>query len=166
MTSLINPDTIDTTKPATGAAMASSVIRAAFTAIKALFTIVKTEIESLQDIQKAWTPYTPIVTAQSGSITSASVTGSYIKIGATVCFNVNIVITTVGTASGGLFFTLPFPSKYSTWKASGSDNNGKMISSGMGLGNNGIGYMVYYDTTSPISAGANLSVSGVYETAS
>jgi len=49
--------------------------------------------------------WTPVVTSQSGSITSYTATGNYTKIGRTVTLYCNVQITSAGTASGQLFIT-------------------------------------------------------------
>ncbi len=56
----------------------------------------------------AWTAYTPVA-AGSGTptITSYTATGRYLLMGKTLFINVSIAITTVGSATGGLTFTLP-----------------------------------------------------------
>jgi hypothetical protein len=46
--------------------------------------------------------WTPTATSQGGSITSYSANGSYVKIGKTVFVRAEIILTTVGTASGRL----------------------------------------------------------------
>ena len=58
----------------------------------------------------AWTSYTPTITAATGSFTTVSATGSYQVIGKTCFVTINISITTVGTAAGTIYATLPFTS--------------------------------------------------------
>ena len=58
----------------------------------------------------AWTAYTPVITASTGSFTTVSATGYYQVIGKTCFVSVNITITTVGSASGLIYATLPFTS--------------------------------------------------------
>lgn len=55
----------------------------------------------------AWSTYTPTVTAATGTPTTVSATGRYKQIGKTVIAQMQITITSVGTASGGLNATLP-----------------------------------------------------------
>lgn len=53
--------------------------------------------------------WTPTISSASGTITTSSFSGAkYTKIGNVVEATVNILITTVGTASGQCLFTLPF----------------------------------------------------------
>lgn len=51
--------------------------------------------------------WTPTITAESGTFTTVSASGSYVKIGKLVSCEIDIAITTAGTASGALYFTLP-----------------------------------------------------------
>jgi len=52
--------------------------------------------------------FSPAPTPSSGSFTSVSSSGRYTKIGRQVTVSVSISITTVGTASGTINFTIPF----------------------------------------------------------
>ena len=52
--------------------------------------------------------WTPTVTSGSGSFTTVSATGTYVKVGKQVTTFTVVTITTVGTASGQIDFTLPF----------------------------------------------------------
>jgi len=55
--------------------------------------------------------WTPTITSGSGSITAYVVdNAAYVKIGYTVYISMQITITTVGTASGPMNYTLPFTS--------------------------------------------------------
>jgi hypothetical protein len=56
----------------------------------------------------AWTTYTPTVTAQSGTFTTVSATGRYIRIGKLCIVNVSITVTNNGTAAVQTFATAPF----------------------------------------------------------
>ena len=55
-----------------------------------------------------WTTYTPTVTAESGTITTSSATGRYIKVGTLCTVTTTVTLTTVGSASGSLIVSLPF----------------------------------------------------------
>jgi hypothetical protein len=56
----------------------------------------------------AWTTYTPIVTAQSGTYTTVSAAGRYIRLGKLCVVNITINITNNGTAAVQTFATAPF----------------------------------------------------------
>lgn len=55
----------------------------------------------------AWTAYTPTVRAESGTPTTVTATGRYVKIGKIVHLYVQISVVNKGTASAGMIFTLP-----------------------------------------------------------
>ncbi len=71
-----------------------------------------TDMESLTG--SAWTTYTPTVTPGAGSLTSYTANGWYKQIGKVVFVRVKILITTNGTASSYLIFTLPVNAKTDT----------------------------------------------------
>lgn len=52
--------------------------------------------------------YTPTVTAQSGSLTTVSATGKWLRIGDLIHLQVYVTITTNGTGAGYINVTLPF----------------------------------------------------------
>lgn len=62
--------------------------------------------------------FTPTITASSGTFTTVSATGSYVKIGRLVAFNILVSVTTPGTAAGQMRFTLPYAAADS-WVVSG-----------------------------------------------
>ena len=53
--------------------------------------------------------YTPIIGATSGTITTYTASGRYVRNGNAVILSLVIDIVTLGTASGSLTFDLPFP---------------------------------------------------------
>jgi hypothetical protein len=55
--------------------------------------------------------FTPIFSGSSGSITSYTASGYYVKVGRSITVTMSVTITTAGTAGGnGLFTGLPFTS--------------------------------------------------------
>jgi hypothetical protein len=56
----------------------------------------------------AWTSYTPTITALSGTFTTVSAVGAWIRIGKVCVVRQSITITTNGTAAGYVAATLPF----------------------------------------------------------
>jgi hypothetical protein len=65
----------------------------------------------LNSIGEAWTSYTPTVTSSGGTITTVgAVSAAYTQVNKIVFVYVSITITTVGTATGQLRFTLPITS--------------------------------------------------------
>jgi hypothetical protein len=67
---------------------------------------LSTNANTLDDYKEG--TYTPTVTATSGTFTTVSATGRYVKIGNQVTVNVTITITSVGSASGRIKYTLPY----------------------------------------------------------
>jgi len=61
----------------------------------------------LVDFEGRWISYTPTLTASAGTFTSTTTTGAYTMYGKTVHARIKIVVTTVGTATGGMIVTLP-----------------------------------------------------------
>lgn len=55
----------------------------------------------------SWSTYTPTISAQSGTITTASATGRYIQTGKIVIAEIDVIITTAGTGSLSLIVGLP-----------------------------------------------------------
>jgi hypothetical protein len=55
----------------------------------------------------AWGSYTPTVAPSGGAITTSSATGNYILLGKIFIFRAQITVTTNGTGSGTLNFTIP-----------------------------------------------------------
>ena len=55
-----------------------------------------------------WTAYTPTITAGSGTLTTATATGAYIRIGKVCIVQSNWIVTTNGTGANFIQLTLPF----------------------------------------------------------
>lgn len=66
--------------------------------------------------------FVPQVTAISGTFTTVSATGRYLRIGRSIFLKVTITITTNGTANFGTIFTLPFSSQSVDSMGSGREN--------------------------------------------
>jgi hypothetical protein len=66
------------------------------------------EVTGLDWNDSAWTSYTPTVTAGSGTITTASATGYWIRIGKLCVVFSSWAITTNGTGAQSVKLTLPF----------------------------------------------------------
>lgn len=111
----------------------------------------------------AWTAYTPTITAGSGTITTKSATGRYKQLGKTIFLQMAITITTNGSGAVSVNATLPFTGG-STCVISGRENiaTGKML---QGIIVGGSIFILNYDNTYPGADGANLFLSGVYESA-
>ncbi len=111
----------------------------------------------------AWTTYTPTLTPGSGSFTAASATGRYQRNGRSVTVQVQVTITTNGTAAGWAAISLPFGAAVAGF-ISGSDGlTGKGL---IGPINAAATQAVvrFYDATYPGANGAVLTLEGTYET--
>jgi len=115
--------------------------------------------------KRAWTSYTPTITAASGSWTSVSVTGKYMVAFGICHIQVVITITTRGTGANPVF-TLPFPalsgSNKAIFPATETNVNGK---SGMAKIPPGLttATVYSYDALDLVTAdGAIVSISGSY----
>jgi hypothetical protein len=113
----------------------------------------------------AWTAYTPTVSASSGTITTSSATGRFHVIGKTVHFTVTITITTNGTGSGALRFTLPKlcrNNSIAAGRGEGGSTTGDMMQARLSAGSSTVN-VFNFDNAYPGSDGATIYVSGSYE---
>jgi hypothetical protein len=121
-------------------------------------------------IAAAWGSYTPTITAGSGSFTSVSAAGRYIRVGKTVFIYINIEIATNGTAASYVQATLPAASANTAannrqslpgieHQATGKTCTGT-------IPNNSSNCLIrFYDLTYPGGDGRKISVQGIYEAA-
>jgi len=112
--------------------------------------------------------WTPTISSGGGTITTSSFSGAkYTKIGNIVEATVNILLTTVGTASGSCDFTLPFTSTNST-QIGGygmeTNVNGSMLK-GLIPSSSTTVQITSYSNVSPFTFGngANLAMNVVYQ---
>lgn len=117
-------------------------------------------------VQLAQTSYTPTLTAQSGSYTTASAVGSYIKIGGMVCFRAQVTITTPGTGTApviGLPQAASATGGQGNFVVYGRENsaNGKMLVGSISPGSSTV-TIFNYDNTAPNAAGSVIQISGCY----
>lgn len=112
----------------------------------------------------AWTTYAPTVTAQTGTFTSVSASGSYLVIGKLVHFTVTVTITTVGTAAGRINVPLPIGTAAREFVALAMEINNLAVSGWYfviaGTSSGGINK---YDNTTLIGTGNKITVTGIYE---
>lgn len=115
---------------------------------------------------EAATAWSPTVTAFTGTLTSASGAGRSFKLGRLVIYAAALTITTNGTGSVGIFFTLPYTASGSATGdiGRGSDANAKSLN--VLLADTTHGLVRLYDGTYPGSSGIVLYVSGQFEAAS
>lgn len=113
----------------------------------------------------AWTAYTPAIASSLGTFTSASASGRYKVIGKTCFFNIEVDITTNGTAAGWLTAVLPFVAGVATQSISGRNT---AVGSAVNCSIYAAAGLITIYTTGGAYPGANGSaivVSGAYEIA-
>jgi hypothetical protein len=67
--------------------------------------VLSSDPNTLDDYEEG--TWTPTVTSQAGTITSYTASGTYMKVGRTIFYNVDILFTNIGSASGFILCTLP-----------------------------------------------------------
>lgn len=102
-TPIANGGTAATTATAAGTNLGTSTV-GTNTDQLARSSMIQNEIAN----KRAWTSYTPTVTALTGTFTASTATGSYMVVFGICFFRVAVTITTVGTGVKPIF-TLPFP---------------------------------------------------------
>ncbi len=123
--------------------------------------------DNLKAIGDAWTAWTPTVTASTGTFTTVSGSGRYIAAGKLIVWSCTITITTVGTASGYVQFTLPVTAQAS----SGNVGGGRAlvpttsVVSQVFLSSTTAARVSRYDDSGVIGAGYVIHLSGTYEAA-
>lgn len=115
--------------------------------------------------EATWTAWTPTVTAGAGTLTTVSGAGRYKVNGKTVSFSLTITLTTNGTGSSDILFTLPVNNVGSAFSVCGREMalTGKSIA-GFPISATQVGF-TYYDGTYPGANATVFYVSGVYEAA-
>jgi len=114
-----------------------------------------------------WRAFTPVVTSGLGVITTlGAVSASYLLTGKDVFYNVNITMTTNGSAAQDLRVTnMPILSGSKAFTATGRNNStGKMLQGYVVQGSTTL-ILGNYDNTYPVADGNIAFVSGFYESA-
>ena len=110
----------------------------------------------------AWTAYTPTVTAASGTFTTVSASGRYLNIGKLTFVQINVVVTTNGTAAGNVQATLPNTAFNTNYVMTGREIliTGKQLE----VVTSTTKVLIFnYDGTYPAGSGYSLMISGCYE---
>lgn len=113
-----------------------------------------------------WTAYTPTVTSGSGTFTTVTATGAYQKIGKVIHFQVAVVVSTQGTASGATIVSLPTANAGPVAIA-----NGRAITvsakalQGYIPSTSGSCFIFNYDGSTPSASGETLVINGTYQVA-
>jgi len=113
-----------------------------------------------------WLAYTPTISSGAGTLTSASASGRYRKVGTTVHYVIAATITTNGTGSSTVRVTLPFSARTASVAGTGRGSAvyfGQLMSF-TSTSSNLLG-CVKYDGTYPGADGATFTVNGTYEMA-
>lgn len=114
----------------------------------------------------AWTSFTPVVTAGTGSITSYTSAGNYIRVGKLCVYRFYVNITSVGTAAGAMYLTMPFASIFGAMGVARDVTiNGKMASATTGYLSTTRLDLNNYDNSTPFANGVLLIGTISYEVA-
>jgi len=111
-----------------------------------------------------WISYTPTLTAEAGTFTTASTSGQYkISDGDTVHFRAQVAITTNGTAAGAVILGLPFAANVS-WTFSGVEQvvTARQVS-GSTFAASSTMRVVFSDGTYPGANGRTITITGTYQ---
>ena len=107
---------------------------------------------------------TPAVSAGSGTLTTASATLSYTKIGNRVAWNAVITITTNGSGATSLSISLPFtPGENASCYGVETGLTGKSVAGVLSSGSANASAIRFYDATYPGGTGAVLYVGGTFK---
>ena len=114
-------------------------------------------------ITGAWTAFTPTISASSGTFTTVSASGTYVKIGKIILYQMTVTITNAGTAAGVLQATLPTTAANVALSV-GRENaaTGYMVQGSISPASN-ILSIIRYDNITIIASGAVVRISGLYE---
>ena len=119
----------------------------------------------LDALYGAWTSAAPTVTASTGTFTSVSATRRHLYQGKVCHFNLEITITTVGTASGFVQVDLPVAAAGPSVFVGRERNATGLIVYGQVLATSTQILIRDYSNTSIIGAGRIINLSGSYEIA-
>jgi hypothetical protein len=110
-----------------------------------------------------WLDFTPVITAQSGTITAYTVTGKYKVQDLTVHYQIEINISNNGTGSGAIVSTLPFSVPLNSGVGVGRELllNGKSLTATQ-IALASTMSILNYDNSYPGASGCRLIVNGSY----
>lgn len=122
------------------------------------------ESTGLQWNSGAWTSYTPTLTAATGTFTSATVSGRYIRLGKLVIVQQSVAVTTNGTAAVEARVTLPFTGSSNANIGVGREVN---VTGNLLQGEVGTTYIGWrnYDNTYPLGNSRTIFCTAAYEVA-
>lgn len=106
--------------------------------------------------------WTPTITSGTGTITTASATGVYTKIGRTVFVEISVTITTNGTGASWVVATLPFTPAVTFNVIAGRNTTTGNLLQGFTTISPAAVSIVNYNNTYPAASGQTLALSGTY----
>lgn len=113
----------------------------------------------------AWTAFTPTVSSASGTLTTASASGTYLQLGRLVVFTMVITVTTAGTGAGALRGTLPTTAaQIATFSGREHAATGWQCQGNVSAGSNLLS-VTKWDNSTIIADGRTVRISGFYESA-
>lgn len=112
-----------------------------------------------------WTSYTPTISSQSGSITTYTSTGKYLRVDKGLFLIFTVVLTAIGTAAGNLIVSLPVNSVGASAGSVYESNNFGTSGPVSIAGNSAIAITRNYAATTWFANGATLVGSIFYEVA-
>jgi pectate lyase len=118
----IQPTIVDAKGDLIAATAADTVNRLAVGSDYGFLQALASETTGLKWNDDAWTSYTPTVSSSTGTITTASATGKWKRVGKLIAVQQTITITTNGTGAGNLRATLPFDAESTDFIGSGREN--------------------------------------------
>lgn len=135
-----------------------------FNWIKSIYQAVVANIAAIAAINAAWTAWTPTITASTGTITTKSAVARFKQIGKTVFFSADITITNAGSGTDFLVITVPVAER-PTPPGFEFFGGGEVTGSAFGFIDTGHIFILSLDGSSPIVAGATITITGFYEAA-
>lgn len=123
-------------------------------------------IAGTSNLAGAWTATTGAVTAGSGTLTTATSTIRYIKVGRTVTINIDISIPNNGTGASNIVVQMPFVAAGNQQlNAAEIAVNGYVLRASIPAGGSYV-TITRFDNIYPASSGCRFILSGSYEAAS
>lgn len=126
-----------------------------------LFDVYSVSLATMVFTMGAPTAFTPTLSCGGGSLSSASSSGQYLRVGRVVYYNITTTITTVGSCTGTVIASLPFSHPRTCYLMGAEDvNTGKTVN-GYITANSSQVVMAFYDNSSLATNGNRPIVSGM-----
>jgi hypothetical protein len=120
---------------------------------------------NLTNASVTFIPYTPTVTAGAGTLTTASATGRYARIGNRVTVLMTITVTNNGTGATYILTSLPTPpaNSFNAFAGRATAVSGSMLQGVTTTAGNSAVFIFTYANLYPAATGETMLLSGVYE---